>query len=71
MPSYERRNCSVLLKGVFCSEFKISTLVHLKGKVFIMGNHECSEYYTEHIGHTILTVKNLSNLDKKLRGANR
>lgn len=55
----------------FRSEFKISTLVHLKGKVFIIGNHKCFEYYTEQTGHTVLTVKNLSNLDRKLRGAGR
>ena len=52
----------------FCSEFKTSTLVHLKGKVCIMENHKCSEHYTEQIGHVIVTVTNLSNLDKKLRG---
>lgn len=37
--------------------------------MFIMENHKCSEYYAEQTGHIILTVKNLFNLDKKLRGA--
>lgn len=68
MPSCERRNCSISLE-FFCSKCKMFTLVHLKGSIFFMVNHNCSVYYTEQIGHIILTIKNLSNSNKKLRGA--